>query len=55
MWYKKLGNRAYNFTVEPLPFYDMSAFPYPSTENYPNDPAHLEYLMEYNTRRIGGG
>jgi len=55
MWYKKLGNRAYNFTVEPLPFYDMSAFPYPPTENYPYDSAHLEYLMEYNTRRIGGG
>lgn len=55
MWYKKLGNRAYNFTVEPLPFYDMSAFPYPTTENYPYDLGHLEYLMEYNTRRIGGG
>jgi len=55
MWYKKLGNRAYNFTVEPLPFYGMSAFPYPPTENYPYDSAHLEYLMEYNTRRIGGG
>lgn len=55
MWYKKLGNRAYNFTVEPLPFYDMSAFPYPTTENYPYDLGHLEYLMEYNTRRIGRG
>jgi len=54
MWYKKNGNRAYNFTVEPLPFYDMSAFPYPSTQNYPYDSSHLEYLMEYNTRRIGG-
>jgi len=55
IWYKKLGNRAYNFTVEPLPFYNMTAFPYPNTENYPYDLEHLEYLWEYNTRQIGGG
>jgi hypothetical protein len=38
-------------TVEPLPFKDMSNFPYdPSVENYPDDPAHNQYRAEYNTR-----
>ncbi len=38
-------------TVEPLPFKDMSNFPYdPAVENYPDDPAHNQYRAEYNTR-----
>jgi hypothetical protein len=51
MWYKKLGNRAYNFTVDPLPFYNMTAFPYPPTESYPYDYEHQNYLAEFNTRK----
>lgn len=51
-WYKKNGNPAYNFTVDPLPFYDMSAFPYPAEEGYPYDAEHLKYLSEYNTREF---
>ncbi|HEY3318169.1 MAG TPA: hypothetical protein VGK50_07090, partial [Coriobacteriia bacterium] len=37
-------------TVEPLPFAAMSNFPYASGEHYPDDPEHLGYLAEWNTR-----
>ncbi len=41
------------FTVDPLPFHNMSGFPYPlQTESYPYDAAHMIYLQEYNTRVI---
>jgi hypothetical protein len=30
----------------------MSGYPYPSTESYPFDKAHLDYLAKYNTRVI---
>jgi hypothetical protein len=41
------------FTVNPLPFHNMSGFPYPlKTESYPYDAEHLSYLQEYNTREI---
>jgi hypothetical protein len=40
------------FTVDPLPFRNMSGFPYPlETEGYPSE-AHSGYLQEYNTRFI---
>jgi Tfp pilus assembly protein PilF len=39
-------------TVAPLPFHKMSKFPYPTTEHYPDDPDHVRYLLEYNTRHI---
>jgi hypothetical protein len=42
----------FDFTVDPMPFMGMSGFPYPSTEHYPTDAAHLAYLKEYNTRVI---
>jgi hypothetical protein len=42
----------FNFSVEPMPFRGMSGYPYPSTEIYPYDAAHLAYLEEYNTRVI---
>jgi hypothetical protein len=42
----------FGFTVDPLPFHNMTGFPYPlSTESYPFD-AHLKYLQEDNTRII---
>jgi hypothetical protein len=37
-------------TIEPLPFRAMSAYPYPPSERYPDDPEHRRYLLEYNTR-----
>lgn len=54
-WFKdKYGNWGFGFgfSVEPLPFQDMSGFPYPSIENYPYDEDHLNYLLKYNTRTI---
>ena len=39
-------------TVGPLPFHDMSAYPYPDAEKYPETPEHLRYQLEYNTRRV---
>jgi hypothetical protein len=54
-WFKDPpGNWGYGFkfTVDPLPFQGMSGFPYPNTESYPYDDAHLQYLQEYNTRVI---
>ena len=56
LWFKdELGNWGYgfNFTVDPLPFQEMTGFPYPlDSESYPNDDAHLNYLQEYNTRVV---
>jgi hypothetical protein len=54
-WFKDPpGNWGYgfDFTVDPLPFRAMSGFPYPSTESYPSDEAHTNYLHEYNTRTL---
>ena len=45
-------NTFFSQTAEPLPFHDMSAYPYPEGENYPNDLEHLRYRLEYNTRRV---
>jgi hypothetical protein len=42
----------FNFTVDPMPFMAMSGFPYPTTESYPYDAAHLAYIEQYNTRII---
>lgn len=45
---------AHSLTVGPLPFHGMSGYPYPAHEHYPQTSAHLEYLQEYNTRRVKG-
>ena len=42
----------FEFTVDEMPFLAMSGYPYPSTESYPFDKAHLDYLAKYNTRVI---
>ena len=39
-------NTAYSQTVEPLPFHNMSRYPYPPNEMFPN----TRYQREYNTR-----
>jgi hypothetical protein len=51
-WFKVEGLPYLDFTVDPLPFHSMTCFPYPKTESYPYDAAHLDYLEEYNTRVI---
>jgi predicted CxxxxCH...CXXCH cytochrome family protein len=49
--YYKDAKVAVPHTVEPLPFKDMSNFPYdPAVENYPDDPEHNQYRSAYNTR-----
>ena len=40
-------------TVDPLPFRDMRAYPYPG-QSFPSDADHLNYLLEYNTRFMSG-
>jgi tetratricopeptide (TPR) repeat protein len=40
-------------TVDPLPFRDMRAYPYPG-QAFPSDDEHLNYLLEYNTRFMSG-
>ncbi len=44
------ANTAYSQSVEPLPFHDMSAYPYRSDEHYPADAAHQVYRKKYLTR-----
>jgi hypothetical protein len=51
-WFKVPGLPYLAFTVDPLPFHDMSCFLYPPTESYPYDEDHLKYLRDYNTREI---
>ena len=40
----------FEFIVDPLPFQDMSGFPYSPTESYPSGEEYLRYLEEWNTR-----
>jgi hypothetical protein len=54
-WFKdENGNWGFGFgfTADPLPFRNMSGFPYPPNESYPFDQDHLDYLSEWNTRII---
>ncbi|MDP9340249.1 MAG: FG-GAP-like repeat-containing protein [Acidobacteriota bacterium] len=39
------------FTVEPLPRHSLLPYPYPAGKEYPSDPVHLDYQLEYNTRQ----
>ena len=45
---------ALSLNVEPLPFHNMSSYPYPADESYPQDPVHTAYRLEYNSRWIKG-
>jgi hypothetical protein len=52
---KDMDFYAYDFTsVDPLPFHDMGGYPYPSNKAFPIDDAHLNYILEYNTRYMSG-
>jgi len=42
---------AHAFTVEPLPRHTLLPYPYPAGKDYPADPAHLDYQLEFNTRQ----
>jgi tetratricopeptide (TPR) repeat protein len=40
--------------VAPLPFLRMGDYPYPPGRSFPLDDAHVNYLLEYNTRHMSG-
>jgi tetratricopeptide (TPR) repeat protein len=40
--------------VAPLPFLRMGDYPYPASRSFPLDDAHVNYLLEYNTRHMSG-
>jgi hypothetical protein len=40
--------------VAPLPFLTMGEYPYPARRSFPLDDAHVNYLLEYNTRQMSG-
>jgi len=40
--------------VAPLPFLGMGEYPYGAKKSFPLDDAHLNYLLEYNTRYMSG-
>ena len=40
--------------VSPLPFLSMGEYPYNAAKSFPLDDAHLNYLLEYNTRHMSG-
>jgi tetratricopeptide (TPR) repeat protein len=44
------ANTAYSQSVEPLPFHAMSAYPYPTSERFPDDAEHRRWRDTYNTR-----
>jgi hypothetical protein len=44
------ANTAFAKSVEPLPFHDMTAYPYGANEHFPSDRAHNEYQQKYNVR-----
>jgi hypothetical protein len=45
---------AHAFTVEPLPKHGMKPYPYAPGQDYPADPQHLDYQLDYNTRQRSG-
>lgn len=42
------------FTVAPLPRHTLLPYPYPAGQEYPEDPAHLNYQLDFNTRQRSG-
>ncbi|MBS1804471.1 MAG: VCBS repeat-containing protein [Acidobacteria bacterium] len=42
------------FTVSQLPFHQMSKYPYPSTEGFPDDASAINYQLNYNDRFDSG-
>jgi tetratricopeptide (TPR) repeat protein len=40
--------------VAPLPFLSMGEYPYTPKKSFPLDAAHVNYLLEYNTRHLSG-
>ena len=45
-------NTAHGKTVGPLPFHQMSRYPYGKNETYPTNPVYDKYIKDYNTRKV---
>jgi hypothetical protein len=45
-------NTAFGQTVTPLPFHEMTSYPYGAQESYPSNKEHEDYMNKYNTRQI---
>jgi hypothetical protein len=52
LWFKARWVQNQPYTVDPMPFQAMSGYPYPSNESFPTDASHVDYIQNYNTRRI---
>jgi Tfp pilus assembly protein PilF len=44
------ANTAFSQSVLPLPFHEMSRYPYPAGEHFPDDEAHRSYVRDFLTR-----
>ncbi len=44
------ANTAFSQSVEPLPFHEMSRYPYPESEKFPSTESHTKWRKDYNTR-----
>jgi hypothetical protein len=42
------------FTVAQLPFHEMSAYPYPASEKFPDSDGALDYQLNWNDRFDSG-
>ena len=42
------------FTVSQLPFHEMTTYPYPQSESYPEDGKSIEYQLDWNDRFDNG-
>ena len=38
------------FTVAQMPFREMSSYPYPANEHYPDDAESVKYRLQWNDR-----
>jgi hypothetical protein len=45
-------NTARGESVSPLPFHEMSTYPYSNAENYPNTEEYRDYIKTYNNREV---
>jgi hypothetical protein len=43
-------NTVYGQSVEPLPYREMTSYPYGPEAQFPSTPAHADYLLNYQTR-----